>query len=39
MLEKRDRVVSTYREHGHALTRGVPMKAALAKMYGKQEGV
>jgi pyruvate dehydrogenase E1 component alpha subunit len=38
VLEKRDRVVATYREHGHALARGVPMGAALAEMYGKQEG-
>jgi pyruvate dehydrogenase E1 component alpha subunit len=38
VLEKRDRVVATYREHGHALVRGVPMAAALAEMYGKQEG-
>lgn len=38
VLEERDRIVSTYREHGHALVRGVPMGAALAEMYGKQEG-
>jgi pyruvate dehydrogenase E1 component alpha subunit len=38
VLEKRDRIVATYREHGHALVRGVAMKAALAEMYGKQEG-
>ena len=38
VLEPRDRVVATYREHGHALARGVPMTAALAEMYGKQEG-
>ncbi len=38
VLEKRDRVVATYREHGHALVRGVSMRAALAEMYGKQEG-
>jgi len=38
VLEKRDRVVATYREHGHALVRGVPMKPLLAEMYGKQEG-
>jgi pyruvate dehydrogenase E1 component alpha subunit len=38
LLEKRDRVVATYREHGHALVRGVSMRAALAEMYGKQEG-
>ncbi len=38
LLEKRDRVVATYREHGHALVRGVSMTAVLAEMYGKQEG-
>ncbi len=38
VLEKRDRIVATYREHGHALVRGVPMTAAMAEMYGKQEG-
>jgi pyruvate dehydrogenase E1 component alpha subunit len=38
VLEQRDRIVATYREHGHALVRGVPMKAVLAEMYGKQEG-
>ncbi len=37
-LEPRDRVVSTYREHGHALARGVSMEAALAEMYGKATG-
>ena len=38
VLEKRDRVVATYREHGHALVRGVPMTTVMAEMYGKQEG-
>jgi 2-oxoisovalerate dehydrogenase E1 component len=33
-----DRVVATYREHGHALMRGVPMTTILAEMYGKAEG-
>jgi pyruvate dehydrogenase E1 component alpha subunit len=37
-LEKRDRVVATYREHGQALVRGVPMTTVMAEMYGKQEG-
>src|SRR5512139_145190 len=37
-LEKRDRIVATYREHGHALVRGVPMTTVMAEMYGKQEG-
>jgi pyruvate dehydrogenase E1 component beta subunit/2-oxoisovalerate dehydrogenase E1 component len=38
VLEARDRIVATYREHGHALVRGVPMNAAMAEMYGKREG-
>lgn len=33
-----DRIVATYREHGHALARGVSMNAVLAEMYGKSEG-
>ncbi len=33
-----DNVVATYREHGHALLRGVPMGAIMAEMYGKREG-
>ncbi len=37
-LEAEDAVVATYREHGHALARGVPMPNILAEMYGKQEG-
>jgi 2-oxoisovalerate dehydrogenase E1 component len=38
LLAHKDRVVATYREHGHALARGVPMGAVLAEMYGKAEG-
>ena len=38
VLEQRDRVVSTYREHGHALARGMRMESALAEMYGKATG-
>jgi pyruvate dehydrogenase E1 component alpha subunit len=33
-----DAVVSTYREHGHALVRGVPMDAVMAEMFGKATG-
>jgi pyruvate dehydrogenase E1 component alpha subunit len=33
-----DCVLSTYREHGHALSRGVPAGAIMAEMYGKREG-
>ncbi len=37
-LQPQDNVVATYREHGHALLRGVGMNAIMAEMYGKQEG-
>lgn len=37
-LEPADGVVATYREHGHALVRGVPMKSIMAEMFGKVEG-
>jgi pyruvate dehydrogenase E1 component alpha subunit len=33
-----DAVVATYREHGHALVRGVPAAALMAEMFGKVEG-
>jgi pyruvate dehydrogenase E1 component alpha subunit len=33
-----DVILSTYREHGHALARGMSPKAIMAEMYGKQEG-
>jgi pyruvate dehydrogenase E1 component alpha subunit len=33
-----DSIVATYREHGHAIARGVSMRSILAEMYGKQEG-
>jgi pyruvate dehydrogenase E1 component alpha subunit len=37
-LRPEDNVVTTYREHGHALLRGVAMNAIMAEMYGKAEG-
>ena len=37
-LEPDDAVVATYREHAHALLRGVPMTRIMAEMFGKQEG-
>jgi pyruvate dehydrogenase E1 component alpha subunit len=37
-LLPQDNVVATYREHGHALLRGISMNAIMAEMYGKQEG-
>ena len=37
-LEPRDAVVATYREHGQALARGVPMDVLMAEMLGKVQG-
>jgi pyruvate dehydrogenase E1 component alpha subunit len=37
-LDARDAVLATYREHGHALARGVPMAPLMAEMLGKVEG-
>jgi len=37
-LGPEDNVVSTYREHGHALARGVPPDAVMAELYGKASG-
>lgn len=37
-LEARDAVVATYREHGHALLRGISADAILAEMYGRSGG-
>ena len=33
-----DAVVSTYREHGHALLKNLAMNSIMAEMYGKQAG-
>ena len=37
-LRPEDGIVSTYREHGHALSRGISGGAVMAEMFGKQEG-
>jgi pyruvate dehydrogenase E1 component alpha subunit len=37
-LGAEDEIVSTYREHGHAIARGVPPEAVMAEMYGKANG-
>jgi pyruvate dehydrogenase E1 component alpha subunit len=37
-LLPQDNVVATYREHGHALLRGVSMNRIMAEMFGKSEG-
>jgi pyruvate dehydrogenase E1 component alpha subunit len=38
-LREDDAVVATYREHGQALARGVPMDRIMAELYGVQEGL
>jgi pyruvate dehydrogenase E1 component subunit alpha len=37
-LRPEDAIVATYREHGHALARGISAKAVMAEMFGKVEG-
>ena len=37
-LERDDAVVASYREHGHALAKGITARSIMAEMYGKQEG-
>lgn len=37
-LNNDDYILSTYREHGHALARGLSPSSIMAEMYGKQEG-
>src|ERR1700693_4331002 len=37
-LQPDDAIVATYREHGHALARGMSAASIMAEMYGKVEG-
>jgi pyruvate dehydrogenase E1 component alpha subunit len=37
-FSREDSVFATYREHGHALARGISARAIMAEMYGKYEG-
>lgn len=37
-LAAEDRIVAAYREHAHALARGVPPAAVMAEMFGKATG-
>jgi pyruvate dehydrogenase E1 component alpha subunit len=37
-LRPDDAVVATYREHGHALARGLPAPSIMAEMFGKADG-
>ena len=37
-LREDDNIVATYREHGHALIRGIPAGEIMAEMFGKSNG-
>ncbi len=37
-LADEDAIVATYREHGHALVRGIPANSVMAEMFGKVTG-
>jgi pyruvate dehydrogenase E1 component alpha subunit len=37
-LGPEDAIVATYRDHGHALARGIPAGALMAEMFGKASG-
>jgi pyruvate dehydrogenase E1 component alpha subunit len=38
-IDDDDAIVSTYREHGHAIARGIGMGPIMAEMFGKVDGV
>jgi pyruvate dehydrogenase E1 component alpha subunit len=38
-MRETDYLLSTYREHGQALARGTPAKAAMAELFGRVDGV
>ncbi|TGJ99329.1 pyruvate dehydrogenase (acetyl-transferring) E1 component subunit alpha [Leptospira semungkisensis] len=38
-LEEKDYIVSTYRDHGHALARGLEPKSLMAELFGKKTGI
>jgi pyruvate dehydrogenase E1 component alpha subunit len=37
-LRPDDAIAGTYREHGHAIARGIPMRAIMAELYGRIDG-
>lgn len=37
-VRKQDNVIATYREHGHALLKGIPLNLIMAEMFGKLDG-
>ena len=38
-VDELDYIVSTYRDHGHALARGLSPRKLMAELYGKQTGI
>jgi pyruvate dehydrogenase E1 component alpha subunit len=38
LLNQSDKVVSTYRDHVHALSKGVPAREVMAELFGKSTG-
>ena len=38
-LERRDHVITHYRDHGYAIARGVPLGPLMAELFGKATGV
>ena len=38
VLEPQDSIVSTYRDHGHAIARGIGMGPLMAELFGKRTG-
>lgn len=38
-LQPKDYIVSSYREHGHAIARGVDPRKVMAELFGKETGV
>lgn len=38
-LTAKDYIISTYRDHGHALARGLDVNACMAELFGKRTGV
>jgi pyruvate dehydrogenase E1 component alpha subunit len=37
-LRAEDAIAGTYREHGHAIARGIPMRSIMAELFGKVDG-
>jgi pyruvate dehydrogenase E1 component alpha subunit len=39
MLREDDYIITTYRDHGQALARGIPARAIMAELFGRVDGV